>query len=154
MKKTFLMMAVISILGLFTACNNRDNEDIVGKWKCISSEGKCEYILGGEDNMTTFSTEYPYYKDLTFYKNGKADVEQGQSSNCMEDKPSYIIYQYNYSLNSAGDTILLTDPNNNYYPQVFMVQSLTKRKLVIKYVIESDVPEDKGCTYISTYRRK
>ncbi len=153
MKKTFLMMAVISILGLFTACNNRDNEDLVGKWKCISSEGKCEYLLGGEDNMTTFSTEYPYYKDLTFYKNGKVDVEQGQISTCMGE-PSYTIYQFNYSLNSAGDTILLTDPNNNYYPQVFMVQSLTKRKLVIKYVIESDVPEDKGTTYISTYRRK
>ncbi|MBQ4478174.1 MAG: hypothetical protein II945_06165 [Bacteroidales bacterium] len=153
MKKIFLMMAVISVLGLFTACNNRDNEDLVGKWKCISSEGKCEYLLGGEDNMTTFSTEYPYYKDLTFYKNGKADVEQGQISTWMGE-PSYTIYQFNYSLNSAGDTILLTDPNNNYYPQVFMVQSLTKRKLVIKYVIESDVPEDKGCTYISTYRRK
>ena len=154
MKKIFLMMAVISVLGLFTACNNRDNEGIVGKWKCISSEGKCEYILGGEDNMTTFSTEYPYYKDLTFYKNGKADVEQGGHTSTFMGEPSYILYQYNYSLNSTGDTILLTDPNNNYYPQVFMVQSLTKRKLVIKYVIESDVPEDKGTTYISTYRRK
>ncbi len=152
MKKTFLMMAVISILGLFTACNNRDNEGIVGKWKCISSEGSHGYA----GKVSTFSTEYPYYKDLTFYKNGKADVEQGQISTCMEDKPSYTIYQFNYSLNSTGDTILLTDPNNDIYPQVFTIQSLTKRKLVIKYVIESvvHVPEDEGCTYISTYRRK
>ena len=88
MKKTFLMMAVISVLGLFTACNNRDNEDIVGKWKCISSEGKCEYILGGEDNMTTFSTEYPYYKDLTFYKNGKAD---GITKGFSEEDAQYAI---------------------------------------------------------------
>ena len=151
MKKTFLMMAVISILGLFTACNNRDNEGIVGKWKWTSTD---MHIFNALDEDTTFSTDRPIYKNLEFYTNGKADVELVQSSNCMEDKPSYTIYQFNYSLNSAGDTILLTDPNNNYYPQVFMVQSLTKRKLVIKYVIESDVPEDKGCTYISTYRRK
>ena len=149
MKKIFLMSSIVSILIMFTACNNSDNDDIVGKWKWKSTEGVSTYM--GE--VTTSSIEYPIYKDLTFYKNGKADVEQGQISTWMGE-PSYTIYQFNYSLNSAGDTILLTDPNNNYYPQVFMVQSLTKRKLVIKYVIESDVPEDKGCTYISTYRRK
>ncbi len=154
MKKTFLMMAVISVLGLFTACNNNDNEGIVGKWKCISTD--VHYSFFGHDEDTTFSTDRPIYKNLEFYTNGKADVELVQSSNCMEDKPSYTIYQFNYSLNSTGDTILLTDPNNDYEPQVFTVQSLTKRKLVIKYVIESvfHVPEDEGCTYISTYRRK
>ena len=153
MKKTFLMMAVISILGLFTACNNNDNEGIVGKWKWTSTD---MHIFNALDEDTTFSTDRPIYKNLEFYTNGKADVEQGQYSTCMGDKPSYTIYQYNYSLNSAGDTILLTDPNNDYEPQVFTVQSLTKRKLVIKYVIESvfHVPEDEGCTFISTYRRK
>ena len=151
MKKTFLMMAVISILGLFTACNNNDNEGIVGKWKCISTD---MHIFNALDEDTTFSTDRPIYKNLEFYTNGKADVELVQSSNCMEDKPSYTIYQFNYSLNSAGDTILLTDPNNDYELQVFTVQSLTKRKLVLKYIIESYIPEDEGCTYISTYRRK
>ena len=151
MKKTFLMMAVINILGLFTACNNNDNEGIVGKWKCISTD---MHIFNALDEDTTFSTDRPIYKNLEFYTNGKADVELVQSSNCMEDKPSYTIYQFNYSLNSAGDTILLTDPNNDYELQVFTVQSLTKRKLVLKYIIESYIPEDEGCTYISTYRRK
>ena len=151
MKKTFLMMAVISVLGLFTACNNNDNEGIVGKWKCISTD---VHIFNALDEDTTFSTDRPIYKNLEFYTNGKADVELVQSSNCMDDKPSYTIYQFNYSLNSAGDTILLTDPNNDYELQVFTVQSLTKRKLVLKYIIESYIPEDEGCTYISTYRRK
>ena len=151
MKKTFLMMAVISVLGLFTACNNNDNEGIVGKWKWTSTD---MHIFNALDEDTTFSTDRPIYKNLEFYTNGKADVELVQSSNCMEDKPSYTIYQFNYSLNSAGDTILLTDPNNDYELQVFTVQSLTKRKLVLKYIIESYIPEDEGCTYISTYRRK
>ena len=55
MKKIFLMSSIVSILIMFTACNNSDNDDIVGKWKWKSTEGVSTYM--GE--VTTSSIEYP-----------------------------------------------------------------------------------------------
>ncbi|MBQ4478173.1 MAG: hypothetical protein II945_06160 [Bacteroidales bacterium] len=149
MKKIFLMSSIVSILIMFTACNNSDNDDIVGKWKWKSTEGVSTYM--GE--VTTSSIEYPIYKDLTFYKNGKVKVLQ-QGIHIPEDEPPYFNYQYNYSINTTGDSICLTDPKDDYYPQIWVIKSLTKRHLTVEYRIDSAIPEDQGTVYTTTYRRK
>ena len=137
---------------LFVACSEKDSNDIVGEWQWKGTTVHQFYDNTSLD--TTYSEEYPIFKDLAFYENNKVDVLQ-QGVSIPEDKPSYFTYQYEYNISTAGDVIQLIDPQGDYYPQTWTVKSLTKKTLILEYTIMSGDQIGSGASTITaTYHRE
>lgn len=143
---TFAMGAM-----LLTGCG-KDNDGIVGKWQWTGSTMRYVNDYMGQD--TTINNVAPLFKDLTFYENGKVDVQQ-QGFHFPEDEPPYFTYQYNYSLNAAADTVYLTDPLHEYDSQTWKINALTKENLVVEWTeVYGDYAGADVFTYTTTYRRR
>ena len=148
---TKIIVAFLGVAMLFAACG-KDNDSIVGEWQWTGTT--VHHVNSYMGNDTTYTVDYPTYKDLTFHENNKVDVLQ-QGAFIPEEEPYYHIYQYDYSLNAAGDTILLTDPQDDYYPQSWAIKSLTKESLTLEYTEEwGDFAGTDVYTTTTTYRRR
>ena len=148
---TKIIAAFLGVAMLFAACG-KDNDSIVGEWQWTGTT--VHYVNSYMGNDTTYTVDYPIYKDLSFHENNKVDVMQ-MGASIPEYAPYYHISRYNYRLNAAGDSIYLTDPQGVYYPQSWAIKSLTEKRLVLEYTEEAgDFAGTDVYTTTTTYRRR
>lgn len=139
MKKLFFLGAMVCVFGLITACHDEGDEknDILGEWQWVSTEVKCMDGYVGYD--TTYNEAYPMYKNVKFYENGSAEVQQ-QVTHIPEQV--YYWYDYNYYLNDndttmpnigSQRTILFSDPENELAPIKWTILYQTPEDLIMAY---------------------
>ena len=146
-----IITAILGAVMLFAACG-KDKDGIIGEWQWTGTTVHHTNAYMGFD--TTYTENYPFFKDLAFHENNTVDVLQ-QGAFIPEEEPHYHIYQYDYSLNAAGDTILLSDPQDAYYTQPWPVKTLTKESLTLEYTWEGgDYAGIDVYTTTATYRRR
>ena len=119
---------------LLTGCG-KENDGIVGDWQWTGTS--VHHVDNYTGQESTENMDFPAFKDLKFYENGKVDVQQ-QGIHIPENEPPYYFYQYNYSLNAAADTVYLTDPLDDYFPQTWRIKSLTKENLTVEWTEGDD----------------